>query len=138
MGPAAIRNREYIMIRRDNAERITGLLSSISVDIPVLLDKIQHEMFSRAKKIYDQRVVKVVKWNEVVPRLEAKNMLLVPWCNETGCGEAIRKRTNGSNHNGGAQCLCIPLEQPSEGVSGMGCIQCSFDAKVWALFARCY
>jgi prolyl-tRNA synthetase len=126
------------MIRRDTAERITGQLSSIAVDIPAQLDEIQREMFTRAKKIYDRHVVKIVSWNEVVTMLEAKNMLLVPWCNESRCGEAIRERTKGSNNNGGAKCLCIPLEQPSEGISGMVCIQCSACATVWALFGKVY
>jgi prolyl-tRNA synthetase len=106
-------------------------------------------MFTRAKKEFDQHIVKLTEWKDVVPTLNAKNVILVPWCQESQCEDDIKERSGRKEladgeapddraPSMGAKSLCIPLEQPSEGVKGLRCIQCSKEAKVWGLFGRSY
>ena len=106
-------------------------------------------MFIRAKETYDSRVVKVHNWKDVVPTLDGRNLILIPWCNESQCEDEIKERSGkrelaeGETEDDrapsmGAKSLCIPLEQPTEGVEGLDCIQCGMKAKVWGLFGRSY
>lgn len=106
-------------------------------------------MFIKAKKEYDSHVVKLTKWEDVVPTLDAKNVILVPWCADSECEDAIKERSGKKElaegevqddraPSMGAKSLCIPFEQPKEGVEGLECIQCNMKAKVWGLFGRSY
>ena len=106
-------------------------------------------MFTRAKHDFDSHVVKLTKWEDVVPTLDAKNCILVPWCEDSECEDTIKERSGRKElaegevqdekaPSMGAKSLCIPFEQPSEGVEGLKCIQCDRDAKVWGLFGRSY
>jgi prolyl-tRNA synthetase len=106
-------------------------------------------MFGRAKKSYDEHIVKLTEWKDVVATLDAKNVLLVPWCNQSECEDTIKERSGRKEladgevqddkaPSMGAKSLCIPFEQPAEGVEGLECIQCGMKAKVWGLFGRSY
>ena len=106
-------------------------------------------MFTRAKEQFDQHVVKLTKWEDVIPSLDAKNVILVPWCEGSECEDTIKERSgkrelvedevqDDKAPSMGAKSLCIPFEQPKEGVHGLKCIQCNMEAKVWGLFGRSY
>jgi len=124
-------------------------MSSLTTDIPALLKTIQSDMFTKAKKAFDSHVVKVTKWADIVPALDAKNVVLIPWCQDSDCEDTIKERSGKKElaegevqddraPSMGAKSLCIPFEQPSEGVKGLNCIQCGMEAKVWGLFGRSY
>lgn len=149
MGPKDIAKGEYIAVRRDNFQKSTYPLTSLKSDIPAVLKSIQKDMFTRAKEQYDQHVVKLTKWEDVAPALDAKNVILVPWCEDSECEDTIKERSGKKElaegevqddkaPSMGAKSLCIPFEQPKEGVHGLKCIQCNMDAKVWGLFGRSY
>jgi prolyl-tRNA synthetase len=149
IGPKDIAKGEYIAVRRDTFAKQTLPLTSLSSEIPALLNTIQHDMFVRAKQQFDSHVIKLHHWKDVVPTLDAKNLILIPWCNEGQCEDEIKERSGkrelseGETEDDrapsmGAKSLCIPLEQPKEGVEGLECIQCGMKAKVWGLFGRSY
>ena len=136
-------------MRRDTFQKSTHSLDTLTQDIPALLKTIQKDMFNRAKEERDRHVVKLTNWNDVVKTLDAKNVILVPWCRDSECEDTIKERsgrkelTEGEVQDErapsmGAKSLCIPFEQPSEGVAGLKCIQCNMEAKVWGLFGRSY
>ena len=106
-------------------------------------------MYTKAKQTYDSHVVKLTNWADVVPVLDAKNVILIPWCNQSDCEDMIKERSGKKElaegevqddraPSMGAKSLCIPFEQPSEGVHGLKCLQCGLDAKVWGLFGPSY
>jgi prolyl-tRNA synthetase len=106
-------------------------------------------MFLRAQNEYNSHVVKLTEWKDVVPTLDAKNVLLVPWCQVPECEDTIKERSGkrelaeGETEDErapsmGAKSLCIPKKQPEEGVEGLKCIQCGKKATVWGLFGRSY
>ena len=136
-------------MRRDTLGKVTCKLSSVTTDIPALLKTIQKDMYLRAKNDFDTHVVKLTEWKDVVPTLDAKNIILVPWCEDSECEDTIKDRSAKKDlaegevqderaPSMGAKSLCIPFEQPAEGVHGLNCIQCGKTAKVWALFGRSY
>jgi prolyl-tRNA synthetase len=149
IGPKDIAKSEYVAVRRDTFQKATYSLSSLTTEVPALLKTIQSDMFTRAKKEFDQHVVKLTEWKDVVPALDAKNIILVPWCEDSDCEDTIKERS-GKKDLGegevqddkapsmGAKSLCIPFEQPKGGVAGLKCIQCDMDAKIWGLFGRSY
>jgi prolyl-tRNA synthetase len=112
--------------------------------ISALLKTIQNDMFIRAKNTYDSRIVKLTDWNNVIPMLDNRNVLLVPWCEGSECENTFKRRSTTQAvldpraPSMGAKSLCIPFEQPAEGVEGRKCIQCGVDARVWGLFGRSY
>ena len=58
-----------------------------------MLDTIQREMFKRAKEAYDSRVIPVTKWEEVVPTLDNKCIVAMPWCKVEACEDDIKDRS---------------------------------------------
>jgi prolyl-tRNA synthetase len=50
-------------------------------------------MFTHARKEFNQHVVKLTKWKDVVPTLNAKNVILVPWCQESQYEDDIKERS---------------------------------------------
>lgn len=64
--------------------------------IPVvtkLLDTIQSDMFATAKAVFDQRLVQVTKWEDVVPTLDNKSIVVMPWCEVEACEDDIKERS---------------------------------------------
>ena len=50
-------------------------------------------MFNRAKEAYDSRVVPVTKWEDVVPTLDNKGVVVMPWCEVEACEDDIKERS---------------------------------------------
>lgn len=51
-------------------------------------------MFEKAKKERDEHVVKITKWEEFVPALDARNLVLAPWCAEIASEDELKKRSS--------------------------------------------
>jgi len=58
-----------------------------------MLDTIQKDMFYRAKIEYDSRVIPVTKWEDVVPTLDNKCIVVMPWCEVEACEDDIKDRS---------------------------------------------
>ena len=58
-----------------------------------LLDDIQKDMFTRAKKTYQERLKAVVEWEDLVPTLDNKNVVVIPWCEREQCEDDIKERS---------------------------------------------
>jgi len=50
-------------------------------------------MYTRAKNTQDERLKLVTKWDDVVPTLDAKNILVLPWCEQESCEDDIKERS---------------------------------------------
>lgn len=50
-------------------------------------------MFNRAKKQYDSCVVAVTDWDELVPALDNKCIVALPWCDAEACEDDIKERS---------------------------------------------
>lgn len=58
-----------------------------------LLDDIQNDLFTRAKKTYQERLKVVTKWEDLVPALDNKNAVVIPWCEREQCEDDIKERS---------------------------------------------
>jgi prolyl-tRNA synthetase len=138
----------------DNKDQARGevKVDDLQEAIPKLLETIQADMFNKADKEYREHRVQVTDWNDFVPTLNGKNVVVVPHCEGGKCEDEIKdmsaRKDEGDNVAEdarapamGAKSLCIPFEQP-EGIKQgeTKCINpnCKDFAKAWILFGRSY
>lgn len=93
IGPKDIQNRQVLAARRDTSAKSTISRQDISSAIPTLLDTIQSDMYNRAKAVFEQRLVAVTKWEDVVPTLDNKCIIVIPWCEVESCEDDIKERS---------------------------------------------
>ena len=120
--------------------------------IPELLETIQSDMFNRADKEYREHRKQLTNWDDFVPTLNGKNVILVPHCETEKCEDEVKAKSartalgDGVAEDSkapamGAKSLCIPFDQPEGIVEGeTKCINpdCKNFAKSWILFGRSY
>lgn len=142
--------------RRDiddkDAARGTINVDDLKTEIPKLLEQIQSDMFNRADKAFREHRVQLTNWDDFVPTLNGKNVVLVPHCEGEKCEDEVKaKSARTALGDGvaedkqapamGAKSLCIPFDQP-EGIEAgkTKCINpsCTTPAKQWVLFGRSY
>ncbi len=138
--------------RRDTGEKGTISLSSIATEIPALLETIHSDMYKKAEAAFRSHRIVITKWEEVVPALDAKNVVLIPHCLEEKCEDKIKDLTTGKQDEAdgpaeskapsmGMKSLCIPFEQPAGLVTGeTKCLnpECGKLAEKWCMFGRSY
>ncbi|RMZ72610.1 prolyl-trna synthetase [Pyrenophora seminiperda CCB06] len=142
--------------RRDiddkDAARGTINVDNLADEVPKLLEQIQGDMFKKADKAYRDHRIQLTSWDEFVPTLNGKNVVLVPHCEGDKCEDEVKaKSARTALGDGvaedkqapamGAKSLCIPFDQP-EGIEPgkTKCINpdCTTPAKQWILFGRSY
>lgn len=150
LGPKDLTAGEVRSVRRFDGVKKQITLSDLESVVKSTLDEIHDGMFSKARSERDSRLKIVETWDDFVPALDAKCLVLSPWCERGECEESIKERSShkGSNvasEDGdvdirapsmGAKTLCIPFEQPKSCTGS--CIACSNSAKSYTLFGRSY
>ncbi|KAJ6113541.1 hypothetical protein N7523_006858 [Penicillium sp. IBT 18751x] len=128
-------------------------IPDLATAVPALLETIQADMLKRATLEFDSHRKIITNWDEFVPELNQKNLLMVPFCLTEACEDQIkdmsaRKAEEDSGEaedakapSMGAKSLCIPFEQPEGLEKGVTkCInpKCSLLAEQWCMFGRSY
>ncbi|KAJ3269388.1 hypothetical protein HK104_005128, partial [Borealophlyctis nickersoniae] len=147
LGPKDLAKNETCAVRRDTGAKQQISLTNVGDSVSQLLETIQSDMFAKAKKERDARIVRLDTWDGFVETLNKKCMILAPWCEREKCEEDVKansaRRAEGDEPEDekapsmGAKTLCIPFEQP-EGVEGKKCFACDQKAKSFALWGRSY
>ena len=135
IGPKDIANSRVVLVRRHNQSKIN--LEYIQVphtSHDVLIEKIlyelkniQKEMFDTAKKILDDRVVKVSEYQQFKEELDNGKMIDCSWCGNQTCEDKMKEET-------GADLRVIP----SDNTKAETCIYCKNSGTTNALFAKGY
>lgn len=155
LGPKDYENSTICIVRRDNGAKEFGITYDKLADkLHEVLEDIQKGLFEKAKKIRDERLYKVTKWEDFIPALDSKNIVLTPWCERGSCEDDVKVKTGPKKEEeekkekskneedfepitGAAKTLCIPFDQnPLE--EGTKCFHCGEKAKVWCLWGRSY
>ncbi|KAK4201051.1 putative bifunctional aminoacyl-tRNA synthetase [Triangularia verruculosa] len=137
--------------RRDTGEKGTIPISELTTKVPELLETIQQDMYNKAEKTFREHRVKITNWDEVVPALDAKNVVIIPSCLVPACEDRIKELTRGEDlpegpdgqkvPSMGMKSLCIPFEQPEGLVKGeTKCLnpECGRLAEAFCMFGRSY
>ncbi len=90
--------------RRDTGEKGTIPIAELAVKVPELLETIQKALYDKADAAFKEHRLVITDWDKVVPALDAKNVLLIPFCEEVACEEKIKDITKS--------------EEPQEGPDG--------------------
>ncbi|KAI0305317.1 hypothetical protein B0F90DRAFT_1809084 [Multifurca ochricompacta] len=148
IGPQDLAKNQTLGVRRDTGVKAPIALTSIEAVVPALLETIQDEMFTRARDVYWSRVKQVTEWEKVVPTLDNKCVVVLPWCEVESCEDDIKERSGRAAEpqderapSAGAKSLAIPLDQSHWDPIIPGktkCPACDRDAKRWTLFGRSY
>lgn len=147
IGPADLKQKQTLSVRRDNAEKGAIAIADLTTAIPKLLDTVQSDMFNRANDIFQSRLKKVTEWDDVVPTLDGKNIVVLPWCETESCEDDIKERSGRASEeaderapSAGAKSLAIPFDQSRWGPikEGTKCPACARPAKRWTMFGRSY
>ncbi|KAI9034448.1 hypothetical protein DFJ74DRAFT_649561 [Hyaloraphidium curvatum] len=151
IGPADLAKNETRAVRRYGGEKKQISLDGLADTIAKELEDIQAKMFSDAKKVADEHLVRLETFDNFVKTLDAKNRILTPWCERTDCEDAVKERSaraatadepvDEKAPSMGAKTLCIPFAQPTENPIVPGqtkCFACDHPAKRYAMWGRSY
>lgn len=152
-GPKDAAKNVVSFARRDTGEKGTIPIETLAKDVSALLETMQNDMYMKAKNSFDTHRINVTNWDEVVPALDAKNVVLIPHCLAEKCEDKIKDLTTGREDTAadgpaekkapsmGMKSLCIPFEQPEGIVRGeTKCLnpECTSFAEKWCMFGRSY
>jgi len=147
-GPKDLASEQVTAVRRDNNQKYSVKLNELEKRIPEILQEMQVGLLEKARKEFDEHRVFVHEWKDFVPTLNAKNVIVSPWCGDADCEDDIKdssaKKDDGEEEevdekspSMGAKSLCIPYDQP-ELKSGQKCVKCDKPAVTYCMFGRSY
>jgi len=127
IGPKDIAKNQIVLARRHNQTKISLDIDGLAEKTLSELKNIQKEMFDNAKKILDERVVRVSEYQQFKKELENGKMIDCSWCGNQTCEDKIKEET-------GADLRVIP----SDNTKAETCIYCKNSGTTNVLFARGY
>ena len=128
IGPKDIAKNQIVLARRHNQTKISLDIDGLTEKTLSELKNIQMEMFDAAKKILDERVVRVSEYQQFKKELENGKMIDCSWCGNQTCEDKIKEET-------GADLRVIPFDNTQKSET---CIYCKNSGTTNALFARGY
>ncbi|MBA3062001.1 MAG: proline--tRNA ligase, partial [Atribacteria sp.] len=129
IGPKDMAQGQVMLVRRDTGEKIAVKEEKLAETVKELLDNIQENLFTRAKKFLEENIRETSDYNEFKKIIEKQRGLIKTyWCGSKDCEDKIKEETK-------ASIRCIPFEQ--EEASGK-CIYCGKESSTLVYFARAY
>ncbi|KAJ3373668.1 ribose-phosphate pyrophosphokinase 1 [Allomyces arbusculus] len=154
VGPKDMAKNQVLTVRRDSGAKNPLPMENLGAAVNELLETIQADMLAKATKERDEHLKVIEDWNEgagFTALLDAKNLVMAPWCTEPACEDQIKDRSarakveetgepaDDKAPSMGAKSLCIPFNQPREIKEGKMCFQgCGRKAVAYGLFGRSY
>ena len=129
MGPRDIENKQVVLVRRDNSEKIVVKMEELEEKLQELLDTIQKDMYNACKKRMEEKTTVALNMEELKKNLdENQGFVKTMWCGDQACEDKVKELT-------GAPSRCIPFEQ--EHLSDT-CVCCGKPAKTMVVWGRQY
>lgn len=128
-GPKDIEKEQVVLARRDTGEKEFIPLSELEERLPILLDEIQENLFTKATEHRAEMTSTVQNMEEFQGILDTKGgFIKAMWCGDVACEDKIKENTSATSR-------CIPFEQ--EEVSST-CVCCGKEAKELVYWAKAY
>ena len=127
IGPKDIAKKQVVLVKRHNRTKTSLNMDLLTEKISSELKNIQKEMFDAAKKILDERIVRVSEYQQFKEQLDNGKMIGCSWCGNKTCEDKIKEET-------GADIRVIP----SDNTKAETCIYCKNSGITNVLFARGY
>ena len=116
-------------VRRDNREKAQVERARMVETANALLDRLQADLFARAKNLLDGYVAAPASYDEFQAAVEKGGFARSGWCGALECELKIKEET-------GADIRVIPFDQA--GMTEKKCVYCGQPAKKVAMFGRAY
>jgi len=127
IGPKDIAKNQIVLARRHNQTKISLDIDGLTEKTLSELKNIQKELFDAAKKLLDERIVRVSEYQQFKEQLDNGKMIDCSWCGKQTCEDKIKEET-------GADIRVIP----SDNTKAETCIYCKNSGTANVLFARGY
>ncbi|CDJ42472.1 prolyl-tRNA synthetase, putative [Eimeria tenella] len=147
IGPRDVESCQTRVVRRDTSEARNVPWAEAASTIPAMLETMQKDLFNKAKAKFEASIEQITTFDEVMPALNRRHVVLAPWCEdpetetqikrETQRLSEIQARENADGMTGAMKPLCIPFDQPPM-PEGTRCFFTGRPAKRWCLFGRSY
>jgi prolyl-tRNA synthetase len=129
IGPRDVKQKQVTLARRDTFEKIIIKDDKTVNAVAELLEKIQKNLFERAKKSLKEKTTSVKTYDNFKQTLKTKGgFIRACWCSDPTCEEKIKEET-------GATIRLIPFEKEE---IFSNCVYCSKEAKKVVYFGRAY
>ncbi len=129
IGPKDLEKNQAVVVRRDNGKKEFIKLSDLPAVVPKELDKMQQDLFVKAKKLLDESSVIAKTWKEFETAVKERKLIYAPWCCTAECAEKIKTATEG------VKCLNLPFNQAKPNDK---CVKCLNNAPSIGIFAKSY
>lgn len=129
IGPKDVAANQCVVARRDTGEKSPVALSEIATHIPMLLDRIQDQLYTEAKAYRDEHTFTVDSYDEFKKHIDAQDgFVAAHWCEDAACEAMIKEETKATTR-------CRPFDmQDEEGT----CVRCNKPSQRRILFAKSY
>ena len=105
IGPKDMEQNQAVLVRRDTHEKIGVSLEELETKVEEMLDKIQKDMFERAKAHREAHTYEAVDYDSFVKTINEKpGFVKAMWCGCRECEDRIKEDT-------GATSRCMPFKQ---------------------------
>jgi len=130
IGPKDIEKGEVIAVRRDTSKKETIKIKELAKKIPAMLDDIQGSLFTKSKKLFEEKVEKADKLEKARKIIENKKVAISPMCKNEKCEEMLKFETKG------AKAVFIDDKNPAK--SSDKCIICNKKADYNVYIGKVY
>lgn len=129
IGPKDLAQGQVVLVRRDTGGKMAVKEEKLVETVGELLNNIQENLFTKAKKFLQENMREVSDYNEFKEVIEKKRGLIKTyWCGSKNCEDKVKEETK-------ASIRCIPFKK--EEALGR-CIYCGKESSTVVYFARAY
>ena len=129
IGPKDIQNNQCVIVRRDNLEKITVPIESLTDTVSELLQDVRNNLYETALNRRNNMTYDAKTRDEFEKLTSSKTCLIkAPWCGDESCEKTVKDRSSYTS-----RCI-LPIE-PNENDK---CICCEKKAKHILYWAKSY
>ena len=127
LGPKDLEKNQVVLVRRDTGEKEFVKITELNKKIKQYLNKIQKNLFTKAKSFLNKNIVEVDNWKDFLNAIKAKKIPKAFFCGNKDCEELIKSESDGATSR------CIESsKKPGK------CIKCGKKAKYKVYFSKSY
>ncbi|MBS3152016.1 proline--tRNA ligase [Candidatus Woesearchaeota archaeon] len=130
IGPKDIAKDSVVVVTRHDNKKSSVKIKSLKNEVGISLEKMQKDLFEKAKKYIKNNIIVVNNWKEFEKAVKEKKLVKANWCDTMNCEEDIKNKSDG------AKSLVIPLDEPE--LKGKRCFNCGKEASFVCYFGKSY